>query len=305
MAATGQGRKIGELQNSGSIIQTNPDGSIVVISSGGGMTNPMTTTGDIIYGGAGGAPQRRAIGTAGDLLTVSGGVPIWAHDFPAALYTFDQGVTVTGHLTAGSLEVVGGLEVDTNLIIDTHITDNNGSTGADGDVLQQAGGKVVWAADPGGGGGTTPLLEQIIDYIAANPTTPIDTLITSGSYRVFIFVKSDNTNGWTDATNAVYTVAMGKTLYPIIGMSTGITENTANSDYANRQARFRNTTDGVDLFAPTNGFANSGFFLGMWAPDTNPATWPSAAAGKTVKLGLWDNGAVTRTMGAIVIAKEV
>lgn len=45
---------------------------------GGGMTNPMTTAGDMIYGGTAGAPTRLPIGTAGQALTVSGGNPTWA-----------------------------------------------------------------------------------------------------------------------------------------------------------------------------------------------------------------------------------
>jgi hypothetical protein len=40
------------------------------------------TQGDLIYAGAGGAWTRRAIGSAGQLLTVSGGLPVWA-DAPA------------------------------------------------------------------------------------------------------------------------------------------------------------------------------------------------------------------------------
>lgn len=43
-----------------------------------GMTNPMTTAGDLIYGGASGSPTRLGIGTAGQVLTVSGGNPGWA-----------------------------------------------------------------------------------------------------------------------------------------------------------------------------------------------------------------------------------
>lgn len=48
----------------------------VVQSSG--MTNPMTTAGDTIYGGASGTPTRLPIGSTGNVLTVSGGNPVWA-----------------------------------------------------------------------------------------------------------------------------------------------------------------------------------------------------------------------------------
>jgi hypothetical protein len=45
---------------------------------GGGMANPMTTAGDLIRGGTAGAPERVAVGTTGQVLTVAAGVPGWA-----------------------------------------------------------------------------------------------------------------------------------------------------------------------------------------------------------------------------------
>lgn len=46
-------------------------------SGGSGMANPMTTTGDIIYSNSGSTPARLGIGSSGQVLTVSGGVPSW------------------------------------------------------------------------------------------------------------------------------------------------------------------------------------------------------------------------------------
>jgi len=43
-----------------------------------GMTNPMTTTGDIVYASSGSTPGRIGIGSTGDVLTVAGGIPSWA-----------------------------------------------------------------------------------------------------------------------------------------------------------------------------------------------------------------------------------
>jgi hypothetical protein len=43
-----------------------------------GLTNPMTTTGDIIYASSGSTPARLGIGSTGNVLTVAGGVPTWA-----------------------------------------------------------------------------------------------------------------------------------------------------------------------------------------------------------------------------------
>jgi hypothetical protein len=42
-----------------------------------GMTNPMTTTSDMIYSSSGSTPDRIGIGSNGDVLTVTAGVPGW------------------------------------------------------------------------------------------------------------------------------------------------------------------------------------------------------------------------------------
>jgi len=201
----------------------------------GGMTNPMTTTGDIIYSADNvGTPARLGIGTPGQVLTVSGGLPSWQAS--------------------------------------------------------------------GGGGGSSSMLEQVMDYIAANPTFPIDTLLTSGAYIAFVFFLNDNTAGWVDATNAVHTVAGGKTLYPIF------TWQAVLQDTASRQGRLRNTTDGTDVIAlgtfQVNG-AEGGFGLALGPIDGATNVWPNAVAGKVVKAGLWNVNAATRTRGIIVICKEV
>jgi len=46
--------------------------------AGGGLSNPMTTTGDVIIGGGSGTPARLAIGSAAQVLTVVSGQPAWA-----------------------------------------------------------------------------------------------------------------------------------------------------------------------------------------------------------------------------------
>ncbi len=86
------------------------------------MTNPMTTLGDIIYGGASGAPTRLAIGTNGQCLIVSGGNVSWGACGTSSplttkgdLYTYDTGnarlpVGTDGQILSANSATATGLE---------------------------------------------------------------------------------------------------------------------------------------------------------------------------------------------------
>ena len=71
------------LATTGAFGAVKPDGSTITISSGvissAGLTNPMTTKGDVIYGGTSGTPTRLAAGTTGQILQTNGSsnVPTW------------------------------------------------------------------------------------------------------------------------------------------------------------------------------------------------------------------------------------
>jgi len=58
-------------------LRADVNGDISVDSAACG-TNPLTTTGDMIYSSSGTTAARLAIGSSGQYLTVSGGVPTWA-----------------------------------------------------------------------------------------------------------------------------------------------------------------------------------------------------------------------------------
>lgn len=60
-------------------------------TGGGGMTNPMTTTGDMITGGTSGTPQRLGIGSSGQVLGISSGAPAWVSQ-PYDMAMFAPGV---------------------------------------------------------------------------------------------------------------------------------------------------------------------------------------------------------------------
>lgn len=54
----------------------------------------LTTTGDTIYASSASTPARRAIGTTGQVLTVSGGVPVWATPSGSSGPTFQGAASV-------------------------------------------------------------------------------------------------------------------------------------------------------------------------------------------------------------------
>lgn len=77
------------------------------------LANPMTTTGDMIVAGASGVPGRRGIGTTGQVLTVTGGVPVWA--------TPSTG-TLGGSGTTGFLSIWTGSTALGNSLADYGVT---------------------------------------------------------------------------------------------------------------------------------------------------------------------------------------
>jgi hypothetical protein len=73
-----------------------------------GMTNPMTTTGDMVYSSSGSTPARLGIGSTGQVITVAGGIPSWAT--PAS----GGGMTLlsTTSTTTGSSYTVSSISQD-------------------------------------------------------------------------------------------------------------------------------------------------------------------------------------------------
>jgi hypothetical protein len=94
-------------------------------SSGGGMTNPMTTAEDIIVGGSSGTPARLAKGTDTHVLTMVSGAVAWA----VSASGFSNPMT-----TAGDIIIGGSSGAAARL-----------AKGTDGKVLTMVAGAVAWA----------------------------------------------------------------------------------------------------------------------------------------------------------------
>jgi len=91
----------------GQVLAKNSDTDLDFVWSAdaSGMTNPMTTTGDVIYSSPGSTPVRLGVGSTGQVLTVAAGVPSWATPGGAASFT-ELAATAT---TSGSTVTVTGL----------------------------------------------------------------------------------------------------------------------------------------------------------------------------------------------------
>ena len=119
------------------VLTVQANGSVGWSAAAGGLTNPMTTAGDSIYGGASGAPTRLGIGTAGQVLTVNAGAtaPQWS------TYGLTSGTTGVASGTSGGLlyDSSNTLACTANLLI-TDSTETIAGTGTTSLALSSSNG---------------------------------------------------------------------------------------------------------------------------------------------------------------------
>jgi len=144
---------------------SNTDMDFKWVADAAGMTNPMTTTGDVIYSSSGSTPARLGIGTAGQVLKVNSGAtaPEWgAAGGAGANWTLlNSGGTA---LTAAQTITVSGISGADKIMV---IIDNASSASANGYVQYRFntdtgsnyyfyGSNIVWPAayNPANGDGS-------------------------------------------------------------------------------------------------------------------------------------------------------
>jgi len=90
--------------------------------------NPMTASGDMVYGGASGIPTRLAKGTDTQVLTLASGVPTWANasgsggaavDMFASLASAENSITGAATAIANRMNVCSGTTADYALTLPT------------------------------------------------------------------------------------------------------------------------------------------------------------------------------------------
>lgn len=92
LTLTGIGQNIVDTTNWGVLVRHKTNGNTrwmnwAFAGGGSGMTNPITTTGDIIYSSSGTTPARLGIGSTNQVLQVVGGIPAWGNVVVSGTYT--------------------------------------------------------------------------------------------------------------------------------------------------------------------------------------------------------------------------
>jgi hypothetical protein len=125
----------------------------------------MTTLGDMIYEGAGPSATRLAIGTSGQILTVSGGIPSWQNAPASGVTTISFGSTglTPSTATSGAVSVAGTLAIA------------NGGTGSTSTTYCSLTSNVTGTL-PATNGGTGQSSYAVGDLLFASTTTALSKL---------------------------------------------------------------------------------------------------------------------------------
>ena len=102
------------------VVKSSSNGDLRAVSPTAFLTNPLTTTGDLIYSSSGSTASRLPIGSTGQILSVSGGVPTWS--------TISTGGTVTSVSTTNGLGISSSVASSTTTPNITIAVDTSNST---------------------------------------------------------------------------------------------------------------------------------------------------------------------------------
>jgi hypothetical protein len=206
-----------------------------------GMTNPMTTTGDTIYSSSGSTPARLGIGSTGNVLTVSGGVPTWAAPAGGGGMTLLSTTTLSGATT--TISVASGYNYITGIV--TGVTNNT------------ANGRVYIAPN-----GTTNLSNATGTARYAGAAASIRVEGYDNGYidltRGYDTLRTSTNNAWYFT---IYNYTASSSFKPFIFGGTYI-DNDSAADVVNFQGAFRSNTAITTLdFSQSGGTFSAGTVL--------------------------------------------
>lgn len=181
--------------------------SWVANGGGGGMTNPMTTTGDIIYSSDNsGTPERLGISTDGYILTLASGIPSWA----------------------ANAAMTNPMSADGDIIIQSSGIPARLPKGTDGEYLKLVSGLPAWAA---GGGGSSPLTEGSTNYEIYRTNYPVAGNTRGAGAVDFVYERSGATMVASGAHSGLLS-GRDNTCAGIRSVICGGVNNTINTAYS-------------------------------------------------------------------------
>lgn len=210
-AATTTAVEIGYVSGVTSAIQTQLDAKIAKTLT--------TTTGDIIYASSANTPARLAIGTNGYVLTVSGGVPVWAAAAGGLTYITEALATSSPNNTVNAVS----------------LTVSTGASNTDLALVSKGNGALLAVVADGTSTGGNKRGINSVDWQRARTTAA---QVASGNNSVI-------GGGLNNTASGTYTVVVG-----------GLT-NTASGDYS-VAGGYNNTASNIYAIALGNGNNVSG-----------------------------------------------
>jgi hypothetical protein len=182
---------------------SNTDMDFKWVSDATGMTNPMTTTGDVIYSSSGSTPARLGIGTAGQVLQVNSGAtaPEWAT--PSA--------GVSNAFFAGKNKIING-DFTINQRAFTSAT-TPGTYGFDRWAMQRSNSSFTYSAQT-----FTPGAAPVAGYEYTNFARGANTTDSSSSEYCFISQKMEDVRTFANQTVTVSFWAKAASGTPKLGM---------------------------------------------------------------------------------------
>lgn len=231
------------------------------------LTNPMTDEGDLIVGGAAGAPTRLGISTNGYVLTLASGVPVWAAPSGGGVGSF------TGGALTSALDEAKGADIaraaTTNIGAATgnfvHLTGTTTVTGLG--TVQAGTRRIVRFA---GAGILTHNATSLILPGAANITTAANDCAIfvsegSGNWRCVAYSKANGQAVAVAATSITGFTSALNTASP--NNTTNVSSIIASGGTTNQDAVYGPKGAGALLAQIPDNTATRGNRRGGWAVD--------------------------------------
>lgn len=279
-----QGGATTYLENDGS-------GNLSWVTVSAGMTNPMTTQGDLITGGAAGAPQRLGLGTTEYVLAAGATDPYWTIEGIKTGYPTDT--VILGRTKPTGLTGVGNVIVNTTSSNSLTTGYENTCIGTNsGNALTTANNNVLIGHDAGKAITTAPYCVAIGQNALGSFTT-----IGSGGKEGMVAVgylslqSFNGTRAVAVGVNSLRSVTSSNAI-TAIGYNVGIFANNCNDcTFVGNQAGYRfqaarNTAVGSDAaFTAGNLTGTDNIYLGAFTQPLANNTTKSISLGNYAKAG--------------------